>query len=138
MPVQPPSISPNRRSASYTSVIRGPDQTIPLARRLVTRWAAGAALASTCGREAFSPLSNTWPFLSVPPTMITGLRIFSVMSGQEEIQMSRKQHRRRKRPGVRLHGGKAGTRRMGDNFAVWAVRLLTHGLASEADSTDKA
>ncbi len=52
--------------------------------------------------------------------------------------MSRKQQRRRGRPGVRLHGGKAGTRQMGDDFAVWGVRLLTHVLASEACSTDEA
>jgi len=52
--------------------------------------------------------------------------------------MSRKQQRRRRRPGVRLHSGKAGTWRMGDDFAVWGVHLLTHVLASEACSTDEA
>ena len=39
---------------------------------------------------------------------------------------------------MRLHSGKAGTWRMGDDFAVWGVHLLTHVLASEACSTDEA
>ena len=52
--------------------------------------------------------------------------------------MSRKQQRRRRRPGARLHRGKAGTPRMDDDFALWGVHLLMHVLASEAYSTDEA
>jgi len=52
--------------------------------------------------------------------------------------MNRKQQRRRKRPSVRLHSGKAGTPRTGDDFAVWGVHLLTHVLASEACSAEEA
>ena len=52
--------------------------------------------------------------------------------------MSRKQQRRRRRPGARLHRGKAGTPRTGDDFALWGVHLLMHVLASEACSTDEA
>ncbi|MEA2587297.1 MAG: hypothetical protein QOH66_224 [Actinomycetota bacterium] len=52
--------------------------------------------------------------------------------------MSRKQQRRRRRPGARLHRGKAGTPRMDDDIALWAVHLLTHVLASEAYSMEEA
>src|SRR6266480_6721276 len=61
------------------------------------------------------------------------------MSDQEVIGMSRHQQRRRKRPSVRPHSGKAGTqRRADDDFAVWGVHLLTHVLASEACSPEEA
>ena len=60
------------------------------------------------------------------------------MSGPPVTGMNRKQQRRRKRPSVRLHSGKAGTPRTSDDFAVWGVHLLTHVLASEACSTEEA
>ena len=60
-----------------------------------------------------------------------------MMSGPEVTGMNRKQQRRRKRPSVRLHSGKAGFPRMGDDFAVWGVQLLTHVLASDACSTER-
>src|SRR3984893_6689705 len=68
--------------------------------------------------------SKTWPFLSSTPAMITNLHTFNVMSDQEVIGMSRKQQRRSRRSGARLHRGKAGTPRMGDDFALWGVRCL--------------
>ena len=37
-----------------------------------------------------------------------------------------------------MHSGKAGTPRMGDDFAAWGVHLLTYVLASEACSTQEA
>ena len=52
--------------------------------------------------------------------------------------MKRKQQRRRKGRTTRLHGGRAGTPRTSDDFAVWGVHLLTHVLASEAYSPEEA
>src|SRR5204862_7700471 len=70
--------------------------------------------------------------------MIKDLHTCSRMSRPAVTGMNRKQPGRRTRPSVRLHSGKAGTPRTGDDFAVWGVHLLTHLLASEAWSAAAA